>query len=320
MTNTLIDTLKFVYSAISNKSPIIDNAHFVIENGYARASNGVLSVGSPIETDLNCAPHADTLMKAISSCKSSISFSHLDTGKLQVKSGRFKALVSCLNSDDFVYHAKPSGAEVEVDGDVVLGALKKLEPFVASSSLRPWTNGVLLRGQSAFATNNICLVEYWLGVDLPFTANIPLQSIKVLIKQPKPKHIIMDHASITFLYESGSWIKTLLYDQEWPAVEGILATVGEQTPVPEELFHALKTVAKFTEDKVYFRGGKVCSSGSEYEGAEFEVDGLGAKGIYSYDAIKLLEGVAKTIDFTLYPNPVIFYGDNIRGALLGVKE
>jgi hypothetical protein len=35
--------------------------------------------------------------------------------------------------------------------------------------------------------------------------------------------------------------------------------------------------------------------------------------------LKLLEGVATHADFTRYPNPTLFFGDRLRGAIIGMR-
>lgn len=318
----VIEPLKFVYGAVDNKSPAFEMAHFMIENGQVRATNGVMSLGSPIDIDIKCAPHADTFMKAIRSCKDVLSLSVTPTGRLSVKSGKFKALVPCVDAEDCRYHPKPSGAAVEVAGDKILEAFTCLEPFVATDKLRPWANGVLLRGQSAFATNNICLIEAWLGAELPFTVNIPLEAVKAVIaRKVAPSRVMLDERSITFFYDSGRWIKTQLYESKWPPLERVLEAECNLRPIPDEFFEGMAAVAKFIEDgRIYFRDGKVCSTTTEAEGATYEIAELPVAGLYHYEALKLLAGLATVADFDRYPEPAIFQGKNIRGAVLGMRQ
>lgn len=317
----VLDPLKFVYSAIDKKSAVIEMTHFLIENGHVRATNGVLSLGSPIELDLKCAPHAETALLAVRSCKDVISLSLTDGGRLRVGSGRFRALVPCSDTNG-EYHPKPSGMEVDIDGEKLLAAFQRLEPFVAVDNLRPWANGILLRGQSAFATNNICLIEAWLGVDLPLTANIPLAAIKAVTSQnTHPSKVLMDERSITFMYDNGRWIKTQLYESEWPLLERILNVSCTPREIPKDFFAGIDAITKFTDNgRVYFRDGKMCSSPSDKEGATYEVEGLPEKGLYKAEAVKLLAGVATSADFDRYPETAIFYGENVRGAVIGMRE
>jgi len=314
-----LDALRFTASAVNAKSPVTEMTHFLIDNGQVRTTDGTLSLGSPIDLDLSCAPHADTLMRAVKSCSDVVSLTLTPGGRLSVKSSKFKALVPCISVDDCSYHQKPSGMPADIPGDVILKAFNRLAPFVATDGLRPWANGIMLRGSSAFATNNVVLVEAWLGAELPLTANIPLSAVKAVIAQKQPPtRVTMDAQSITFFYESGRWIKTLLYEDDWPPVERILNEDCDPKPLPDELFNGANAISKFASgDKVYFRNGSMCSSPHDEEGATYQVQGLAENGKYNIEALKLLQGVATQADFDRYPKNALFFGENIRGVLIG---
>ena len=172
----MLKELKFVMGAISRKDLVPAMKHFAIEGGRVRAYNGVLALSSPIPFNIDCYPKADTLIKAIANCDETVTMSLTPGGKLSVKSGIFKALIACVDKSEV--HLEPEGERVECDGAALLQGFKVVEPFVGDDASRPWANGILLRGQSAFATNNVTLVEYWLGVTLPETVNIPHAAIK----------------------------------------------------------------------------------------------------------------------------------------------
>ena len=55
------------------------------------------------------------------------------------------------------------------------------------------------------------------------------------------------------------------------------------------------------------------------EGASFDIDWPYNDSIFSLDMLKLLEGVAKQVDFSTYPAPCMFYGERLRGAIIGMR-
>lgn len=316
----LLKTLKFVRDAVSNKVANEEMRHFVIANGHVRATNGVMSLGSPIDLDFSCNPHAETLFKAVGNCKDTVSLHMTPAGRLSVRSGNFRALVPCY--EDATVHPKPSGAMVEgFNGAALMDAFALLERFVCKDDLRPWTNGILLRDQFAYATNNVCLVQYWLGEQLPFVANIPLPAIKEVLRiNENPSVMLMDQSSVTFMYDDGRWLKTLLYETEWPPLDKVLEVPSNPQPIPDTLFDALSAVMPFTgEDRhVHFKDGCVNSSADpSVAGASYAVEGLAAAGIYRAEMLSLLKGCVTTADFNRYPEPVMFFGERFRGAILG---
>lgn len=321
MSKTIIDVIKFVNTAINDKSPVGEMTHILIENGHVRGTNGMLSIGSPIELDLTCAPHAATLLRAIRSCKEVVSLSITPGGRLSVKSGKFRALVPCIDPLECTYHSKPSGSVVNLYGAVLFKAFEKLKDFVSTDGTRPWSTGVLLRGQSAFATNNICMIESWLGIDIPFIVNVPLDAVKAVIdRKVPPARILMDERSMTFFYDSGAWIKTQLIEDQWPPVERVLDQESSPCPVPAGFFEGLASISKFSEEgRVYFRDGRMCTSQHDSEGAAYDVENLAEEGLYNIASLQLLDGVATSVDFDRYPNHALFFGDKVRGAVLAMR-
>lgn len=316
----MLKELKFVSGAISRKDLVPAMKHFAIEDGRVRAYNGILALSSPIPFNIDCYPRADTLIKAIANCEETVTLTVTPGGKLSVKSGGFKALIACVEKSEV--HLNPEGEYVECDGSALLEAFKVLEPFVGDDASRPWSNGILLRGQSAFATCNVVLCEYWLGIDFPSVVNIPLAAIKEVIRvNEPPSHLQMSKGSITFHYTDKRWIRTQLFDTEWPDLAKVLDRSSNPTAVDQRIFEALPKL-KFFMDKsgrVIFTEGAVSTHENDEEGCTVEIEGSTMQGVYAMDMIALLKGVATTADFTTYPQPCMFYGDRLRGAIIGRK-
>ena len=319
----MLDALKFVRGAVSTKDFAPEMKHFRIENGSVCSFNGIIALSTPIPIDLTCAPKAVPMVKAITTSTDIVALSLTDANRLRVQSSGFRAYIDCVDMADLPTVA-PEGDIIAIDGEGLLEALGVLLPFIGNDASRPWTNGVLLRGQSAFATNNVCLVEYWVGGESPFTANIPMAAVKEMLRIAEPpSHVQVCPNSITFHYEGDRWLRTALYSvDDWPNLRGILETPGNPTPVPEGLFEGLESIKPFAEkiDNVYFRDGFLCTHQQDGVGATYEVAGLHSEGIYRLPMLMKLNGVADNVDFTLYPKPIVFTGSRLRGALVGLRQ
>lgn len=315
----VLQALKFVQGGVSTKDLVPEMKHFAIENGEVRSFNGVLALASPIDLDLEIKPLASAMVAAINRCEGVTSLSVTDAGRLRIQSGPFKAFIPCVDGE--VPHLKPDGEVVSFNGPAMMEAIAKISRFVGDDASRPWTNGILLRDQSAFATNNVCLVEYWLGVQIPHTVNIPMVAIKEMarIKIP-PSHAQLTESSITFHYPDGRWLRTQLFSTDWPDLRRILDGEFQFGVVPEALFTAIEKVLPFaeTDGAVFFRDGAMHTSDDENLGASYDVPGLPEKGKYHIKMLALLNGVAKEIDFNRYPLPIPFRGDKLRGAIMGL--
>ena len=319
----MLKELKFVSGAVAKKDLLPAMTHFCIEGGHVRSYNGTLALSSPIAFNLDCKPKATDLVKAINNCNETITLSMTDTGRLRIQSGSFKAFIECVQGD--TPHVMPEGEEIHFDGEQLLKAVTTLERFVGSDASRPWSNGILLRGQSAFATNNVCLVEYWTGFQFPLVVNIPLLAVREMLRiNEAPTHGQVTENSITFHYEDGRWIRTQLYNTEWPDLAKVLDAPCKAEPLSDIIFEGAESLKPFADKmgRVYLEGETMRTHLDPNEGASFSLEGhvpYDLEGIYQIEMLKLLKGVATSIDFSLFPSPAIFYGDRLRGAIVGMK-
>lgn len=316
----MLKELKFVQGAVSRKDLVPAMKHFAIENGRVRAFNGILALSSPIPFNIDCYPRADTLIKAINNCDETVTLSLTPGGKLSVKSGSFKALIACVDKSEI--HLEPEGELVPCDGAALLQAFKVLEPFVGDDASRPWANGILLSGQSAYATCNVVLCEYWIGAQFPTVVNIPYAAIKEVVRiNEAPSHLQMAASSITFHYGDGRWIRTQLFDTSWPDLAKVLDRASNATPVDERIFGAMEKLKHFADKsgRVIFTAGAVATHVEDEEGGRIELQGSEMQGVYALEMLMLLKGVATSADFTTYPDPCAFYGDRLRGMIVGRK-
>lgn len=315
----MLDALKFVQGAVAKKDFVQALTHFHISGGFIKGYNGSLALCSPIDLDLEATPKADPFIKAIATCKDTVQLNMTPAGRLSIKSGSFRAFVDCI--DEAYPDIQPEGEVLELDG-TLLEALKKLNPFIAEDASRQWARGILFRGRSAFATNNVTLVEYWLGYNFPVEVNIPKPAVQELIRiGEEPTKVQVCENSVTFHYASGRWLRTQTYSTQWPDVAKILDRDSTQQPFPEGFFEALADLLPFADDleRVYFLNTRMATTPVEGLGASVDLVGLPEQGIYNIRQLQLLEAVTETIDLSQYPAPCLFYGDRVRGAIVGMR-
>lgn len=328
----MLSDLKFIQGGVSKKDLVPAMSHVVIANGFARSYNGVLALGSPLACDLDCMPRADTLLRAVSMCTDTIQLSMTEAGRLRVQSGAFRVFVDCLTEQE-VPHVYPEGAAYNIDGARMLHALEALLPYVSDDASRPWSRGVLLAGQSAFATNNIILSEYWLGGTLfphaPQTAlNIPKIAVQEIVRIGEaPIGIQLDAQSATLHYTGNRWLRTQLLQTDWPDVYKALQQQAAQClAIPPLFYDALEYLRPFADKlgRVYFcEDGRMSTTpGSEGEGASFAVPGLPSNGLFNVEMLLALRGIATHVDFSNYPAPCPFFGvnDAMRGVIIGMRK
>lgn len=323
----MLDALQFVRGAVSRKDIVPALQHFRIHRGTIRSYNGTIGLNSPIACDLDIAPNAVQFVKAIEACIDGVSLSMWD-GKLVVHGGPFRVFVDCVAGETFP-DITPKGKSIKLD-NTLLPALRYLEPFVAADASRPWACGILFENESAFATNNIVLQQYWLGFQFPMRVNIPTPAVRELIRiGVDPDRMQVEENNLTFHYKDGRWLTTRLLEAQWPVdVQGLLDNAFEgksQWPFPEGFFDALDQLAPFTDElgRVYFHGDCMSTSANPNSvGATIQMEKLGLgtvpmTGCFNLAELRKLKEVIRAVDFSAYPQACTFTGEVTRGIIMG---
>lgn len=319
----MLEQLKFVKGAVGKKDLVPALTHFLIQDGRITGYNGKMSLSSPIALDVDCCPKAVPLVRAIEACTDTAQLHMTPAGKLSIRSGSFRAHVDTVSSDDFPL-VVPEGIPVVIDGQL-LPALKTLYAFTSEDASRPWAAGVLLDGQSAYATNNVVFAEAWLGYHFPYRVNVPRATVKEMIRiGEEPVGLQLSAASITFHYEGERWLHSRLASNDWPDIQRLLSVIpphrNQVQEVPPGLWEALETLAPFVDDlnQLFFNG--VAVSTAPEEGTSVDVALLPQAGRYNHKMLSLLAGVAERIGFDHYPAPVPWFGGYMRGLFMGMRQ
>jgi DNA polymerase III sliding clamp (beta) subunit (PCNA family) len=318
---TILESLRFVQGAVAKRDLVPELQHFRIEGRKVTGYNGSLGLCAPIDIDLDITPSAVQFVKAIRCCDEEIALSEAKGGRLLVKSGKFRSSVACVDPDDYPF--KPAGGErVDLNVDLI-SILKKMEPFIAIDASRPWACGILLRGASAFATNNIAIMEYWIGSTFPVEVNIPHVAVRELLRiKQNPIQMQMSENSVTFYFEGGAWLTTLLCMAQWPDLTPILDKPSVQFPVCEQLTNAIARLIPFTDElnRCYMHNTRISTApADETDCTQIEVPAPEV-GCYNAEELAKVLELAHSIDLGAYPLPSVFYGDKIRGAIVGLRS
>ncbi len=316
----MLAALKFVQGAVARKDFVPVLQHFKLKDGKVYGFNGALALCSPINSALEATPKAIPFLKAIEVCRDeAVGLTLTTNNKLIIKSGKFKATIDCEAAGEFPVLA-PEGEEVPLTVDII-PILKKLLPFIADDASRPWARGILFRGKSVFATNNIVVIEHWLGTPFPVEVNVPRSAIVELLRiGTAPTSLRTTVDSISFLYPDGSWLRSQVYSLQWPDLAKVLERQSALVPLSGEVFTAIENLTHFVDEQGrLFFNGQVIGTTPETGGTTMQVETSLPVGCFNIKHFQLLSGVATDIDLTQYPAPCMFKGDNLRGAIAGIR-
>lgn len=294
--------------------------HVMLANNCAVGFDGVLAAGHLIDESLFACPHTLTMLAALKRCEGALSVTQLDSGRLSVKSGKFRALVPCT----------PNATLPGVMPDPVAGpitnalrdGLLAVSPIIVENSQRVITAAAAVRANSVVATNGNMILEYWHGIDLPPNMLVPKLFINALARIDKNLVSFgFSATSFTVYFDDHSWLRTQLYQDRYPDTDRILNRPHTALPLPDDFFKGIAVVSEFAEDnRLWLKPGAVQSHADESVGARYEVEGVQADIIVNGKDLRLLDGVITSIDITGTEGVTFFYGENLRGAMTQMRS
>lgn len=316
-TNSFVEALNFL-KTVTKEIGTVYETHVYLRNGFATASNGILSAGIKITDDLFAAPNNKLMIEALSKCGQNLSITQLDNNRLSIKSEKFKAIVPCIDPNLLAFSI-PDNPIGEINNKF-REAIEVLSCIQFGATERVIDNSILLNGQSVVATNGYMLVEAWHGIDLPNAIALPKDIIKSLGKKNLVKFGFSLN-SFTFWYEDESWIKTQIMAKPWPDISVIVNGPSNPFLFPTDFYNGLDAITPFSEDgNAHFAKERLSSHDTEGVGASFEVKGLPAGPIYPIRQLTLIKDLADTVDFIAPLERgycLRFFGKSMRGLIAG---
>ena len=321
----MLATLETVFGAVSTKDVVPILTHVLIYKGRMQGGDGTIAIDAPFDCAIEpCAVPGQKFLNAAKACKGAPKLTITPGGKLSIKQGSFRALLSTLPADSFPVDA-PRGEDIPVPVDL-LSVLKKLRPFISQDASRPWSTGLLLSSGFAYATNNVILARVplaWYGPKIV----LPVSAVDALIdlRELPSTMWVEEGSSVSFKYNDTSWLKTQLKNGDWPDVAKMLH--GLPTPsekIPDGLLDAVQRVKKFCTNLKFpvIRLSPEGVSSDDGGGDLATIDDFSvAEGFYNGDMLELMLLSATHADFTLYPKPCTFIGDGgLAGLFVGVQQ
>lgn len=319
----IAQALKFVKGSVAKKDYVPELTHFRIKDGNVMGFNGKLALSHPVDLDMDIIPKAVFFEKALAALPVDVPVA-LDltaTGRLALRAGGFKVFVPCLD-------LMPEGLFQEPQGevyDIALGLIETCEAlfsFIAEDASRPWAQSIMLKGQSAFATNNQIVVERWCQSNFPEPFTLPLDAVRELIRIGiEPSRMQLHERSVTFHYTNGAWMRTQLLSEPWPErLAEVMATPTDKlVPVPDEFSTEVKRLAGFIEDSgcIHVLGATLSTTKEENAGASVVVSSEIGDGVFHIETLKRIAAVATHVDF--WSVPAVFRAPGMRGVAMNMR-
>src|SRR6478736_1475816 len=246
----LLKALRFVAVAQRDEGTPYQT-HCRFENGYVVAFDGILAAGYPVSEGMAGCPNTLLLVDALSHVRGAFSLTLMDNHNLAVVSGEYRGLVPCIRQ-----------VEIEpITGDAPNYALDDSFKLAALEAGTLCTDGattvigasVLTLDHSVIGTNGLGFVERLHKGHTPSGLCLPMAFVKAVAACTLSiTKFGFTNGSFTAWFENGAWIKTQLYQEQYPNLDRIFEMMQNHacTPIPEKLITAVKAVERFTETGV----------------------------------------------------------------------
>ena len=307
------------FRSLSNTLPL--------QNNTLVAFDGKLAAGMTIESDLPpiCA-HTFRLTRAMERVGNKHTLAYID-GQLVIANGKFRAIVPTIDGD-LIQFVQPDPSMYPIDDDWKVAAVKACT-FVNENASEVVSSAIMtLPDQSFVGTNRHVILQVAHRNKFPPFLVIPKMFITALEKVKKPLHRFgFSDTSLTIWFEDGSWLKTQLFSEGYPAeqTQAIVDQLNPAAPVeiPAGFFEGVAAVADFSDNewtKVYSDEGELRSHKlSDARATTFQCKGVPAGLIVNPAYMKQLEPLVTSVDWDtearLKGRLYAFFGPYLRAAV-----
>lgn len=321
----MIENIEFLQKAADKRGPVGANHLVRIKDGFGYTFDGKIAICAPLQIDVDCNVNIDKLLASVKNCKENMSTTLTAKGKLSVKSGKFKSYLQCVeNNNHVVTDPSDHGEHIGLNDLDLVKNLKKLLPFLTNPEPNSFNQGVMFGHNSVFASNNVILLQLWIGFNATSIINVPCETIKLLCSiNYEPESMVIDENAITFRYDNGLWLRSNLLKSQWPDVNYMLPIDHNTDKIPDDFYNNLKALLPLSDNlnRVYMTKGLMSTQPlNDENGASYESEFIKTDGVFMIDQLMKLKHVANQIDLSHYPEPCPFFGDKCRGVLLGSRS
>jgi hypothetical protein len=319
----LLIALRYI-AAAQKAIGAIEQTHCRFWNRWIVASNGVISAAHQIEEDIQICPHTATLIAALEQApEKETNFTITPDGKLKVHSGMFQAIVPCVEQNQLpaIYPDNPT----MLCSNNFIECLDSVGVLVTDGAEKIINAAIVVQNGTAITSNGTVILEGWHGLQVPYSI-VP----KAFLTACKKWHgktftrLGTGEHSLTVWADDGTWLKTQLYptDAKLPNLHQFLNHPSMAIPVPENLFAVAKRLEPFSEDGfiTFTKDGARVVSNLHLTNAMDVVHNVPEGLSFNIKALLTIASYAKTIHFNAVPKISLFFGDNIRGAIVSGKD
>lgn len=307
---------------VSNLAPQL--AYVSVHNGWMSATDGRLYASAPCDCAYNFVAPGKELDKALNfHADVTMEYKPAVDGnppQLVFKHKRSRIKIQCLPEDSFARAEAPQVWANFTPG--YLEALKRARVFVSDNATQGWAMGVMNHKDFLAATNNIVLAVIDFK-DPPVDGTVPFWLIDYVAAMPdQPVGVHSDPNAIFFLWADGSWLRSLRIEGEAPAqMKALIENLSDRDraiwQIPDEWREVYKQTLGFASRNIEVGPSHIRARGEATE-VETEIfSPVEDATLWDHRFLGPVLAEATHWDISSHPQPAFWYGDKIRGVVVG---
>lgn len=316
---TFLDAYSKVKAAVAaNETTFL--SHICVKAGMMFATDSRMTAAAEVDFDGTfMAParefyHAMTVLGEIDT-----KLKVKDDYKLVISKSRRRVTIETLDPESFAYQL-PAGDPLQIPKGFV-EALKAVSPFMSDDRTKAWANAIRIKGNKAYATNNITVAcssfANW-SVDVDIT--IPDWVIQyILSRDVELEYMSYTENSVSFNWKDNSWLRSARLSQEMSDV--VLDLVDKiqvaDFALTEEWKEAFGTVTQMSDDILYITPSMI-KAGKGHAKIEAEVvSDVEEDTMWHPKYLELVINQATHFDAKGWPGACSWRGENSSGLIVG---
>ena len=312
----MMDALDAVKEAVSSKDLVAYLTHYYVHDKTITATDGRMVACAPFPDDREYLVPADEFERSLALVGEEGKISVKDTA-IWLSGRKRRAKVKTLDPGNFSHLLPPEGREH--CPITLLPTLRRLRPFVSDDASKGWSMAILFREGRGYATNNVVVATSDTESDFK-DCMIPAWAVDYLLdrEQPPAEYSVTDNC-LAFHYLDNSWMRTQLPADQPPDLIFELADNIEGTPEPitAEWRDGFEAVAKMSENEIRVHADKL-TGGHRHADVEIDIStNVKDEAAFHPKFMGLVLLAATEWDLSKFPDPAPWWGDNIKGLMVG---
>ncbi len=310
-TEPLLEALKWVAQAQGGTAPWQN--HCRIQDGWAIGFDGAVAAGHRVPVEWFAVPHTERLAAALGRASVGASIVVEDMA-ITVESGRLRVRVPVL--DVLPELPVPLGPLPIEASDAIIDAIRRVLPCCRENATTVLESAIELKDGAATATNRVLLLQAWHGLPLPRMI-LPRAAASILVKQTGLTGVGASDNAATFWFGPDKWLRFNLYrEEDYPNVEKIFSHKDYAAPLPESFKEGVLALLPHVGSDGLLEMDAAALRTTDLSASFQYADPEASPGLrrFKADLLKIVAEVATEVDVDVQ-GKMIFYGENLRGAL-----